>query len=172
MTFAARPRFKNGKVQTFWPDWRLYQYAAWSKTKWENFSSYFTKTHIIYSYKILKRRVVLHKASNIRKEHLIQFPRQSIFVLVFTFDLYLYLSFATEGQEPRKEEGDWVPVVSIGNRFLRLRKPPPSPYLPTPFINKSYDKILFVQLQTIMIHAKKDKKNVMLLAPDSLVHHV
>ena len=56
------------------------------------FSSYFTKTHtnIIYSYKILKRRVVLHKASNIRKEHLIQFPRQSIFVLVFTFDLYLY----------------------------------------------------------------------------------
>ena len=69
-------------------------------------SSYFTKTHIVYSYKILKRRVVLHKASNIRKEHLIQFPRQSIFVLVFTFDLYLYLSFATEGQEPRKEEGD------------------------------------------------------------------
>ena len=68
----------------------------------KRFSSYFTKTHITQT----KRRVVLHKASNIRKEHLIQFPRQSIFVLVFTFDLYLYLSFATEGQEPRKEEGD------------------------------------------------------------------
>ena len=160
MTFADRPRFKNGKVQTFWPDWRLYQYAAWSKTKWEN---------IFF---------IFHKNSH-KHYLLIQNPKkessasQSIFVLVFTFDLYLYLSFATEGQEPRKEEGDWVPVVSIGNRFLRLRKPPyPLPTFLLPSLTNPMIRYFLYSSKLQWYILKKTKKNVTLLAPDSLVHHV
>ena len=62
------------------------------KLNGKTFSSFFTKTHIVYSYKILKRRVVLHKAYLYWYLHLIY--------------ICINLSFATEGQEPRKEEGD------------------------------------------------------------------